>query len=290
MVRAKSGGSNNYNFFRKSIGKAADKRLELLSALHNALEDEGQFRVFYQPKVEVASGKMKDMEALVRWQHPKLGMVSPADFIPLAEDSGLIVPIGEWVLKEACLKTKNWWDAGYTGLQVAVNLSTRQLLEPNLLKSIDAVLAETGLPVGGLALEVTESAFMADVKRSETALRKLHELGIKIFLDDFGTGYSSLSYLRRLPIDSVKIDKSFVDDIPEDPEANELVLSIISMSHSLNLQVTAEGVENQAQLDFLKANNCDYYQGYYFSPALPVEKFNSLFEMRPTARVAHIGG
>ena len=272
MLRAKQNGSNRCEFFSPVIGQAADKRLTLENSLHQALK-RGEFQVYYQPKVELVPRCITSMEALVRWQRYDEGLVPPDEFIPLAESTGLIVPIGEWVLKEACRQTKVWWDAGFTGLRVAVNLSVRQLQEADLLRRVKAVLAETGLPVEGLALEITESAVMADAEAADKVLRELHAMGIRISLDDFGTGYSSLSYLRRLPIDLVKIDKSFVDDIPYDPEASAVVVSIISMAHALNLRVIAEGVETEEQVDFLAAKKCDLIQGYYFSRPLPAEEF-----------------
>ena len=274
VIRAKQNGRNQWEFFSQVIGKAANKRLKLENALHRAL-DNNEFQIYYQPKVELVSRKISSMEALVRWQRPGEGLISPNDFIPLAESTGLIVPIGKWVLGESCRQTKVWRDSGFPDLRVAVNLSVRQLQEADLLKMVRGVLASTGLPAAGLVLEITESAVMSDVEVAEAALHELHAMGIKISLDDFGTGYSSLSYLRRLPIDSVKIDKSFVDDIPFDPEANAVVETIISMAHSLHLKVIAEGVETREQLDFLAEHHCDLIQGYYFSKPLPGKEFAS---------------
>ena len=203
-------------------------------------------------------------------------MVPPDEFIHLAEDTGLIVPLGKWVLGEACKQTKAWREAVHPDLRVAVNLSARQLQDPTLVEIVMAALAETGLPPDGLELEITESAVMANFDFAESLLRRLREMGVKISLDDFGTGYSSLSYLRRLPIDSVKIDKSFVDDLPDNPEAVAVAITIISMTHSLGLKAIAEGVETSEQLEFMRDNHCDKIQGYFFSPPLPGDKFSEL--------------
>lgn len=275
MRQAKVAGPNEISLFTASMNQQAKERMEMTTALRLALERD-EFLVYYQPKVDLDTGRMRGMEALVRWQGPDGNLVAPDEFIPLAEDSGLIVPLGKWVLGEACKQTKAWREAGHPDLRVAVNLSARQLQDPTLVEIVMAVLDETGLPADGLELEITESAVMVNFEFAESLLRRLREMGIKISLDDFGTGYSSLSYLRQLPIDSVKIDKSFVDDLPDNSEAVAVAISIISMTHSLNLKAIAEGVETNGQLNFLRDNHCDLMQGYLFSPPLPGDKFYDL--------------
>jgi EAL domain-containing protein (putative c-di-GMP-specific phosphodiesterase class I) len=275
MRQAKGLGPGNIKMFTSAMNQQVEWHMEMTNALSRAL-DQGEFLVYYQPKVELNSGSMRGMEALLRWQRPGVGLVPPDEFIPLAEATGLIVPIGEWVLREACRQTKVWRESGQPDLRVAVNLSARQLQEPKLAQKVEAVLSETGLPVNGLELEITESAVMTNFESAEALLRRLREMGIKISLDDFGTGYSSLSYLRRLPINSVKIDKSFVEDLPNNPEAVAVATAIISMTHSLNLEVIAEGVETDEQLEFLRKNHCDLIQGYIFSRPLPADQFQSL--------------
>lgn len=275
MRQAKAAGPNETSLFTAAMNQEAKERMEMTTALRRALERE-EFLVYYQPKVELDTGGLSGMEALVRWQSPEGKLVPPDEFIPLAEDTGLIVPLGKWVLEEACKQTNAWREAGRPDLRVAVNLSARQLQDPTLVEMVTAVLAETGLPADNLELEITESAVMVKFDHAQSLLRKLRAMGIKISLDDFGTGYSSLSYLRRLPIDSVKIDKSFVDDLPANPEAVAVAITIISMTHSLKLKAIAEGVETKEQLKFLRDNNCDQMQGYLFSPPLPSDKFRDL--------------
>lgn len=275
MRQAKAAGPNEISLFTAAMNQQAKKRMEMTTALRLALERE-EFLVYYQPKVDLDTGGMIGMEALVRWQSPEGNLVPPDEFIPLAEDTGLIAPLGKWVLGEACKQTKAWREAGHPDLRVAVNLSTRQLQEPALVEIVMAVLEETGLPADGLELEITESAVMVNFDFAQSLLRGLREKGVKISLDDFGTGYSSLSYLRRLPIDSVKIDKSFVDDLPDNSEAVAVAVSIISMTHSLKLKAIAEGVESDGQLNFLRDNHCDQIQGYLFSKPLPSDKFYDL--------------
>jgi EAL domain-containing protein (putative c-di-GMP-specific phosphodiesterase class I) len=221
------------------------------------------------------------MEALVRWQHPELGLVSPSEFIPLAEDTGLIMPIGEWVLHEACAQTKVWQDCGFNKLHVAVNLSPRQFQQPDLVLMIKRLLKETNLDATCLELEVTESSVMKNAESAINTLRELRAMGIRISIDDFGSGYSSLSYLRHLPIDVLKIDQSFVRDMTSDPKDAAIVMAIIQLAHSLQLQVKAEGVETEEQLRFLRLLRCDEMQGFLFCKALPVEAFEQLlFEGR----------
>ena len=247
------------------------------SELRHALE-RNEFVLHYQPQVDLRSGQVIGMEALLRWHHPEFGMVSPASFIGLAEETGLIVPIGAWVLRTACAQNKLWQRAGAGNLRVAVNLSARQFAQPDLVQSIMGILQETGLAAHHLEIELTESMVMTDVERAIGTLRELKAIGVKLSIDDFGTGYSSLSYLKRFPIDVLKIDRSFVRDITLDADDAAIVASIISLSHNLNLKVIAEGVETQEQLMYLRQHDCDQMQGYYFSKPLPADAFEWMLQ------------
>ncbi len=269
MYRAKEVGRNNFQFYTSAMNERAMERLRIETDLRNALERE-EFVLHYQPQVDLGSGRVLGMEALIRWQHPTLGTVPPARFIQLAEELGLIVPIGVWVLRTACRQSVEWQRAGLGQVRVAVNLSPRQFYQQDLAASIQAVLDETGVEPHLLELELTESMMMNDVEHAVGILRNLKAIGVHLSIDDFGTGYSSLSYLKRFPIDLLKIDQSFVRDITIDPDDAAIVLSIISLAHSLRLKVIAEGVETEAQLAYLQRHGCDYMQGYYFSRPLPV--------------------
>ncbi|MES2263211.1 MAG: EAL domain-containing protein [Pseudomonadota bacterium] len=271
MYAAKKMGRNNYQFYQPVMNDEAQERLRIESALRSALERK-QFMLQYQPQVDLASGRIVGVEALLRWQHPELGVVAPGRFIALAEETGLIVPIGEWVLRTACAQAKAWQDTGLAPLKMAVNLSARQFAQPGLVASIGAVLAETGLPAACLELELTESLFMHDVAQAVGLLHALKALGVTLSIDDFGTGYSSLSYLRNFPIDVLKIDRCFVNDIASTPDEAAIVVSIIALAHNLKLRVVAEGVESGEQLDYLRRHHCDEIQGYYFSrPVAPLQ-------------------
>ncbi|HEY5798776.1 MAG TPA: EAL domain-containing protein, partial [Burkholderiaceae bacterium] len=275
LHRAKESGRNNFQFYTPGMNARALERLQLEGDLRLALEQQ-QFVVHYQPQVALDSGSIVGMEALIRWNHPQLGMVPPARFISLAEETGQILAIGEWVLRTACLQCKAWQDAGQRPLRVAVNLSPRQFAQQNLVQSIAAVLEETGLPPHCLELELTETVVMTDVEHAVATLGDLKALGVKLSIDDFGTGYSSLSYLKRFPIDVLKIDRSFVRDITVDPDDAAIAVLIIALAHSLKLQVIAEGVETRAQLDFLREHGCDQMQGFYFSKPVPASEFEEL--------------
>jgi EAL domain-containing protein (putative c-di-GMP-specific phosphodiesterase class I) len=216
------------------------------------------------------------MEALVRWQHPDMGMVSPAQFIPLAEETGLIVPLGEWVLRTACAQNREWQKQGLPPLRVAVNLSPRQFRQENLVSEVARTLRETGLDAGSLELEITESMVVRDPGQAAKLLTELRATGIYLSIDDFGTGYSSLAYLKRFPINSIKIDRSFIQDLPGDADSAAITRAIIAIADSLKLNVIAEGVENEAQMDFLRAHNCTEIQGYYFSKPLPPTEFAAM--------------
>jgi diguanylate cyclase (GGDEF)-like protein/PAS domain S-box-containing protein len=274
MYRAKKLGRNNTQFYEPAMNEEARERLRIESALRNALVRQ-EFVLHYQPQVDLQSGRVVGMEALLRWQHPELGMVAPNRFIGLAEETGLIVEIGAWVLRTACAQARSWMDDGYGMLRIAVNLSPRQFSEPLLLSSITEVLQETGLPPACLDIELTEGLFMHDVAQAVELLHKLKALGLALSIDDFGTGYSSFSYLRHFPIDVLKIDRSFISDIGEDDEA-AIVVSIIALAHNLKLRVIAEGVETGSQVDYLRRHGCDEMQGYYFSPPLPAADFEQL--------------
>jgi EAL domain-containing protein (putative c-di-GMP-specific phosphodiesterase class I) len=216
------------------------------------------------------------MEALVRWRHPEFGLISPVEFIPLAEETGLILPIGEWVLRTACAQSKAWQDEGFDPLQVSVNLSPRQFKQPNLLEVITGIINDTKIDSNYLELEVTESSLMQNTEAAVETLGELKKLGVKISIDDFGTGYSSLGYLKRLPLDVLKIDKSFVQDVTGNPEDAAIVMTIISLAHNLNLKVIAEGVEIEEQLKFLQLLRCDEWQGYLYSKPVSSEAFREL--------------
>ena len=275
LYRAKQSGGNNYQFYTADMNERALHRLALENKLRWAIE-RGEFRVYYQPQVSIGTGRVTGMEALVRWQHPEMGLVSPAEFIPLAEDTGLISPIGEWVLRTACAQAREWRDSGFGGLRVGVNLSPRQFQQPDLVPLVERLLGETGLEAASLELEVTESSVMKNAAASIRTLGELKAMGIKIAVDDFGSGYSSLSYLKSLPIDVLKIDQSFVRDMTADPKDAAIVMAIIQLAHSLQLEVKAEGVETEEQLRFLSLLRCDAMQGYLFCRPLPVEAFAQL--------------
>ncbi|HWT00178.1 MAG TPA: EAL domain-containing protein [Pyrinomonadaceae bacterium] len=275
LYRAKQSGGNNYQFYTADMNERALHRLALENKLRWAME-RGEFRVYYQPQVSIGTGRVTGMEALVRWQHPEMGLVSPAEFIPLAEDTGLISPIGEWVLRTACAQARKWQDDGFEQLRVGVNLSPRQFQQPDLVPMVERLLKETGLDAASLELEVTESSVMKNAESSIRTLGELKAMGIKIAVDDFGSGYSSLSYLKSLPIDVLKIDQSFVRDMTADAKDAAIVMAIIQLAHSLQLEVKAEGVETEEQLRFLSLLRCDAMQGYLFCRPLPVDAFEQL--------------
>jgi EAL domain-containing protein (putative c-di-GMP-specific phosphodiesterase class I) len=255
----------------------AVERHSLETALRQALERQ-QFILYYQPQVDLRSGKVVGMEALLRWQHPERGLLSPGTFIAVAEESGLIDPIGQWALHTACERAKAWLNSGYAPIKIAVNISPRLLARPKeFARSVSQMLAATGLEPRLLELEMTESLLVHNAEDNIAALRKLGNEGVRIAVDDFGTGYSSLSYLRQLPIDALKIDRSFVRDIESDPEDIAIIQAIVAMAHSLGLHVTAEGVETRGQLAALGRLGCDEYQGYLFSRPLPAVEIAARF-------------
>jgi diguanylate cyclase (GGDEF)-like protein len=287
MYHAKKNGRNAFQFFAPVMNAFARERLEIESGLRRALVQGGEFELHYQPKVEVSSGRIDSAEALIRWRHPKRGLTAPSGFIPIAEETGLIVPIGEWVLFEACRQARAWQSGGMQPLRIAVNLSAQQFKQKSLVTTVREALAAAGLDPGYLELELTESAVMHDAESSIQVLRQLSDLGVRISVDDFGTGYSSLSYLRRLPLDKLKIDRSFIREVAASRDDAEIVRAIVSLAHSLHLKVIAEGVETAEQLTFLRGLGCDQYQGFHCSPPVPADEFEHF--MRTTPLDAQVG-
>ncbi|MDD4930323.1 MAG: EAL domain-containing protein [Gallionella sp.] len=278
MYRAKELGRNRYQFYAPEMNRRATEYLRMGNDLHQALEC-GEFTLHYQPQVDLQSGRIIGAEALLRWQHPVSGWVSPAVFIPVAEECGMIVPIGTWVLQQACLTAKAWHDQGYH-IVIAVNLSARQIREPGFVKVVQDALHAAGLEARYLELELTEGILIEQADFVFTVFRQLREMGVELSIDDFGTGYSSLSYLKRFPIGRLKIDQSFIRDIASDPEDAAIVGAIVSMSRNLKLKVIAEGVETIEQLAFLRQRNCDEIQGYYFSRPLPIADITALLQQK----------
>ncbi len=277
-TRAKEDGGNQYQFYTASMNQQAAKRLKLEHDLRRAI-DLGQMRVYYQPKISSGDLRLIGVEALVRWQHPEWGLVRPDDFIPIAEETGLILEIGKWVLNESCRKAVAWRNA-IPDFHIGVNLSTRQFLQDDLIDQVKAALQESQLPAAALDLEITESLAMADAQSNITILRQLKALGIHLSIDDFGTGYSSLSYLQAFPVDTIKIDRSFIMRIgtPEGKKSDEgIVAAIIAMAHSLDLTLVAEGIENEVQAELLTRQGCEVFQGFYFGRPVPADELESKF-------------
>jgi diguanylate cyclase (GGDEF)-like protein/PAS domain S-box-containing protein len=277
MYQAKENGRQSYQFFKADMNRRAVERQTIEEGLRRALERQ-EFAVHYQPKINLTTGQISGAEALLRWRHPTRGLVPPAQFIPIAEDCGLILPIGKWVLREACRQARTWRDAGLTLPTMAVNISAIEFRNETFLQSVFSILEETGLDPRVLELELTESVLMQHAESTESILRALRARGVQLTVDDFGTGYSSLSYLRKFPVDALKIDQSFVRQISTAPEKTTIVTAVISMGRSLNLRVVAEGVETEEELAFLQAHQCDEGQGYYFSRPVPPRQFEKLLE------------
>jgi EAL domain-containing protein (putative c-di-GMP-specific phosphodiesterase class I) len=275
MYRAKQEGRDNYQFHTSKHTHDAIRRLALETDLRKALDRES-FCSHFQPIVETESGRIVGAEALARWEHPLRGLLLPAEFIPIAEETGLIVPLGARILRDACAQMRAWHAAGHGGLRLSVNLSARQFHQQDLALQVDAVLRETGLAPETLELEITESIAMQNVDASVVALRGLKDLGVRITIDDFGTGYSSLSYLKKFPIDTIKIDQAFVHDVSSDSNDAAIVRAAIVMAHELKLNVIAEGVETVEQVAFLRRRRCTEMQGYLFSEPMPAEQFGEL--------------
>ncbi len=285
MYLAKDRGKNNFQFYSPQQNAHSFERLALESALRHALE-RSEFVLHFQPKVEIATGSIVGVEALLRWNHPDLQMVTPNQFIPLAEETGLIVPIGRWVLRTACAQSVAWQREGLPPLRIAVNLSARQFAHDGLLADIATALEETGMAPRGLELEITESMVMQNPERAVITLTRLREMGISVSIDDFGTGYSSLGYLKRFPVDNVKVDRSFIKDLPHDQDDAAITRAVIAMAQSLRMRVIAEGVETREQLAFLREHGCDECQGYYLSRPLPAGEFALLVRSWPRLTLA----
>jgi EAL domain-containing protein (putative c-di-GMP-specific phosphodiesterase class I) len=277
MYYAKRNGKNNYKFYKDIMSSNIYEETKLLNELKSALYND-EFKVFYQPKVKADTGEILGMEALVRWQKQDGTVISPSQFINFAEKRGIIVSIGEYVMKEACRQNKLWQQKGLKPLRIAVNLSTCQLADENLFDKIQSTLEETGLSPNYLEVEITETMIMKNFEISTNTLNKLRSIGVKVSLDDFGTGYSSLNYLKKLPIDCVKIDKFFIDNIILDPKERFMANSLINLFHGIGLTVVAEGVEHLDQLELLKEYRCDEIQGYYFSKPVNARDFEKIIK------------
>ena len=288
MYQAKENGHQSYQFFKPAMNVRAVERQSIEESLRRALERQ-EFALHYQPIINLGTGEITGAEALIRWTHPTRGPVSPAQFIPVAEDCGLILPIGNWVLREACKQARSWVDSGLPLGTMAVNISAIEFRDERFLEGVFGILKDTGLDPRSLELELTESVLMKRAESTESILKALRARGVQVAVDDFGTGYSSLSYLRRFPIDALKIDQSFVRQITTAPDETTIVTAVISMGRSLKLRVVAEGVETQEELAFLQAHQCDEAQGYFFSRPVPPEQFAKLLESGiPTGAVHSI--
>jgi len=290
LQRAKETGRNNYQFFAPEMNIQAFERLAMESRLRYAV-DRDELDLHYQPQVEVSTGRVVGVEALLRWRHPELGVVSPAKFIPVLEETGLILPVGEWVIKTACEQIRAWKDVGLPTMRVAVNLSAQQFRQQDLPEIVFRSLRDARLEPENLELEITESILMEDSEESNAKLEKLKlGRGLRISIDDFGTGYSSLAYLKRFPIDVLKIDQSFIREMDEDSDDAAIVAAIIMLAHNLRLEVVAEGVETEAQLNFLRRKDCDQVQGYYLSRPLPAGDFARLLEENENLIISDAAG
>jgi EAL domain-containing protein (putative c-di-GMP-specific phosphodiesterase class I) len=270
MYRAKEQGRNNYQFFTREMNERAHKRVQMEGALRKAIE-RCEFTLYYQPKADLVTGKICGFEALLRWMQPGKGLISPVEFIPVLEDTGMIVPVGEWILGEACRQVTRWRAAGLTPPPVAVNLSARQFQEEELEASLRNILAGEGGDPQSIQFEITESVLMANPEGAARTLSALRETGFRVSIDDFGTGYSSLAYLKRFPIDALKIDRAFVRDVTTSADDASIALAIIGLAHSLKLKVIAEGVETPEQVNFLREHGCDEIQGFFFARPLTAD-------------------
>jgi diguanylate cyclase (GGDEF)-like protein len=275
LFRAKDAGKNTSQFFTYEMNRAVRRRVEIATQLRNAIR-QGEFSVMYQPRMDLNRDQLVGVEALLRWNNAALGAVSPQEFIPVAEETGMIVPIGEWVLREACRQAVRLHQISGCEVAVAVNISARQFRGTDIVKTVEDALAETGLASGLLELELTESVLMRDTARAAETLHRLTEVGVSVALDDFGTGYSSLGYLKRFPLHSLKVDRSFVADITRDPHDEAIVNTIVALAHGLGMRVVAEGVETREQLALLRRLQCDEVQGYLLGRPMPAEQMLSL--------------
>ncbi|WP_168204336.1 EAL domain-containing protein [Aliikangiella coralliicola] len=287
LHQTKKDSRGQFSFFRPEMQKELQERVSLETELRHAVQ-QNEFELHYQPQVDMNSGNIIGLEALIRWQHPRLGVIPPAQFIPLAEEIGLISQIGEWVLKTACQQNKSWQNEGHSKVTVAVNFSAKQLMQTNIVQLVNNVLSESGLEARYLVIEITESLSMTDPETTITIMQALKTLGVKISIDDFGTGYSNLSYLKRFPIDEIKIDRAFVKDITTDPHDLAITKTIIAIAHCLDLKVIAEGIETQSQLALLIQQKCDMMQGYYFSRPLTAESCSQLLVENPSIKLDEI--
>lgn len=288
LSRAKRFGKDNYSFYTEDMNSKASKQFALEASLRHAIENE-ELVLHYQPRLAVDSLKITGVEALVRWQHPQLGLLPPGEFIPLAEDNGLILPIGEWVLRTACRQNREWQKRGFNPMRIGVNVSARQFQQQGLADTVLQILEDTKLAPAHLDLELTESSIMTNAKASIDGLIRLKAMDVTISIDDFGTGFSSLSYLKRLPIDALKIDRSFISDVTTDPDDAALVMAIVALAHNLKLQVVAEGVETEEQLKFLHLLRCDEVQGRLFSGPLPANELELLLTLKPGELLSSMG-
>jgi len=283
MYRAKDKGRDNFQFYTSDLNTKAHEKFLLQEELRNAVA-RSELVLLYQPQVDLRTGRVFAVEALIRWNHPTRGMLSPIKFIPIAEESGLIVQIGDWVLHEACRQNRSWQNAGMPPITVCVNVSARQFREKNLVSRVVSALRESGLRSEYLELELTESLIMQDVDRAVATMEELQLLGVQISIDDFGTGYSSLSALKTFPVARLKIDKSFIADVSSDENDKAVACAVISLGQKLNLRVIAEGVETDDQVAFLRANNCDEMQGYHFSKPVTPREIETLLGTREKPR------
>jgi EAL domain-containing protein (putative c-di-GMP-specific phosphodiesterase class I) len=280
MYCAKQRGGSDVECFAANMNRASEDRVRLEGDLHRALKEQ-QFELHYQPKFSSIHPGVHSAEALIRWRHPEHGLMLPDRFIPLAEESGLIVPIGEWVLREACRQARAWQDEGLPALRIAVNISAMQFRRLDLVDTVQRALADARIDAHFLEIELTETAVMSDPEESVDILQRLSRMGIVVSVDDFGTGYSSMSYLRRFPIDKLKIDRSFITNVMTSSDDAAIVQAIISLAHSLRLTVVAEGVETAEQMAFLQKHGCDQYQGYFFSKPVPAAAFAEMLRTEP---------
>jgi predicted signal transduction protein with EAL and GGDEF domain len=277
MYHAKYCGRDNYQFFKSEMNEQAAERQSLEDDLRHAIERR-DLLLHYQPKINLVTGAISGVEALIRWSHPQRGLVPPGKFIGIAEECGLIVPIGRWVLREACRQARAWQDAGLPIIRIAINISPVELRAPDFVSNVLNTLNDTGLEASHLELELTETFLMQEANSTVVVLRALKDIGVHLALDDFGTGYSSLSYVQRFPIDTLKIDQSFVQDLATDGDAATIVKAVISLGNSLHMRVVAEGIETREQLEFLQRYGCPVGQGFYFSRAVPAVEFGKLLE------------
>lgn len=271
MYNAKRAGSGVFQYYTKGMNREAHEHIQLEVSLRKAIHN-NEFVLYYQPKLHLSDGSIAGVEALIRWENPELGFINPAEFIPLAEETGLILPIGEWALREACQTNKAWQTEGYQPISVAVNLSAKQFQHPDIAQLVKSILKETGLEAKYLELEITETAVMENVESAINKLNDIKNMGVKISIDDFGTGYTSISYLKKFPISLLKIDQSFIKDIPQNQNNTAITSAVIALAHTLGMEVIAEGVETAEQLQYLADNQCDTVQGYYLSRPLSESK------------------